>query len=181
MAVPRLDWLSEAVLSLGDAWCYDTEVVQLGALIQARERIDAEHLLFAPDGTEPLLKMNERAQAYFAGGVRLAKVGRTMNERAAFLQTQLSHLQVVCALESWRLRHGEYPAKLPEVVPEFIEALPHDVIGGGPLHYRRREDGTFLLYSVGLNGRDDGGRADPDPALTGTRPQRDWVWGAPLK
>ena len=181
VAVPRLDRLSEAVLSLGDAWCYDTEVAQLSALLRARHWIDREHLRFVPGKTDPLVEMSEWAQAYYAGGVRLAKLGQTMNERAAFLQTQVDHLQVACALESWRSGHGEYPVELRELVPEFIQVLPHDVIGGGPLHYRRRNDGTFVLYSVALNGRDDFGRSDRDPALTGTCAQRDWLWGAPLK
>lgn len=31
-----------------------------------------------------------------------------------------------------------------------------------PLRYRLREDGTFLLYSIGDNGVDDGGRAESE-------------------
>jgi hypothetical protein len=57
-------------------------------------------------------------------------------------------------------------------VPRFLDSIPNDVIGGRPLHYRRVTGGAFMLYSVGWNGRDDGGvRGRPLPATDG-----DWVW-----
>ena len=61
------------------------------------------------------------------------------------------------ALERYRLAHGEYPDSLDALAPQFIAKVPHDVIGGQPLHYRRTSDGQFVLYSVGWNETDDGG------------------------
>jgi hypothetical protein len=60
--------------------------------------------------------------------------------------------------------------------------LPHDVINGEPLKYRRSDDGQFLLYSVGWNEKDDGGSL----VLTKDGASRvleegDWVWPAYLK
>ena len=46
-------------------------------------------------------------------------------------------------------------------MPEFVPKVPLDPVDGQPLRYRRNADGTFLLYSVGENGKDDGG----NPAL----------------
>jgi hypothetical protein len=85
-------------------------------------------------------------------------------------QTLVNEAQIVCALERYRLVHGEYPETLDMLVPQFIEKLPHDLIGGGPLHYRRTADGKFLLYSVGWNETDDGGTASDK------MDQGDWVW-----
>jgi len=85
-------------------------------------------------------------------------------------QTMANQALIACALERWHLARGEYPEMLAAVAPQFITSIPHDVIGGQPLHYRRASDGTFLLYSVGWNGRDDGG-------VTGkTSEDGDWVW-----
>lgn len=179
--VPQLNALSAALLSLGDAWCYDTEVGQFAALAHARAQIDPKQQLLINGNVDPLLEMSEWKQAYFAGGVRLAKLAQSMSERTAHLQTQIAHLQIACALELWRSGRSEYPDTLGALVPEFLASLPRDVIGGGTMRYRRNEDGTFLLYSVGLNGDDEGGRTDPDSKLAGTRTQRDWVWAAPLK
>ena len=82
-------------------------------------------------------------------------------------QALVNEGQIACALERYRLAHREYPETLDALVPQFIEKLPHDIIGGQPLHYRRMADqpsqssgsasGKFLLYSIGWNETDDGG------------------------
>ena len=67
-------------------------------------------------------------------------------------------------------------ARVVELWPRIVEKLPHDIIGGPPLHYRRTPDGKFLLYSAGWNETDDGGQArigQPDFAKGG------WVWHIP--
>jgi len=93
-------------------------------------------------------------------------------QNAAHSQTEIVQALTACALERFRLAHGDYPANLDALVPQFLDAIPNDVIGGAPLHYRRSTGGTFVLYSVGWNGRDDGGvRGQPFPGTDG-----DWVW-----
>ena len=79
-------------------------------------------------------------------------------QTTAHNQTLANEAQIVCALERYRLAHGEYPEKLDALVPQFIEKVPHDIIGGAPLIYRALPDGKFLLYSIGLNETDDGGQ-----------------------
>jgi hypothetical protein len=91
-------------------------------------------------------------------------------------QTLSNEAQIACALERYRLARGDYPAELGALVPQFIEKLPRDLINGQPLIYRRTEDGSFLLYSVGWNETDDGGKimapnGDPKQLTSG-----DWVW-----
>ena len=92
-------------------------------------------------------------------------------------QTLVNEGQIVCALERYRLKDGDYPAALDALVPSFIEKLPVDIIGGQPLHYRRTDDGKFLLYSVGWNEIDDGGNAGKKDRDKGVGPSApDWVW-----
>jgi hypothetical protein len=88
-------------------------------------------------------------------------------QTTAHNQTMANEAQTVCALERYRLANGMYPETLDALVPQFIEKLPHDIIGGKPLIYRPTADqpspssgaasGKFLLYSVGWNEMDDGG------------------------
>jgi hypothetical protein len=85
-------------------------------------------------------------------------------------QTTVNQAQLACALERFRLAHGEYPEALRALVPEFIDPLPPDLINGQPLKYRRTTEGGFLLYSVGWNEIDDGG------APGQTTAEGDWVW-----
>jgi hypothetical protein len=85
------------------------------------------------------------------------------------------------ALERFKLKHGAYPERLAELVPEFVPEEPRDFMDGKPLRYRKNADGTFTLWSVGENLVDDGG----DPTLIEKRSQYIWwegkdlVWPAP--
>lgn len=72
-------------------------------------------------------------------------------------QTLIDHTAIACALERYRLVHAAYPSKLDDLVPQFINAIPHDLIGGKLPRYRRNPDGTFLLYSTGWDQKDHGG------------------------
>jgi hypothetical protein len=85
-------------------------------------------------------------------------------------QTALNQAALVCALERYRHAHGQYPDSLDQLVPDFAQKLPHDLIGGQPLKYRRTAEAKFLLYSIGWNEKDDNG--DPD------KQKDDWVWPA---
>ncbi|HTY88460.1 MAG TPA: hypothetical protein VMB80_13410 [Candidatus Acidoferrum sp.] len=99
----------------------------------------------------------------------------------ACMQAAVDMARIACALERYRHARGSYPEQLDALVPQFIEKLPHDIINGQPLHYRRTENGRFLLYSVGWNGKDDGGVVDTRIQLLFSKPEGDWVWQYPAK
>jgi hypothetical protein len=79
--------------------------------------------------------------------------------RQAYQNTLLAF---ACA---WYQRtNGQYPAKLADLAPDFLNPIPKDLFSGGDLIYRPNATG-FLLYSVGPNGIDEGGRGlDSQPA-----------------
>lgn len=83
------------------------------------------------------------------------------------------------ALRRHAMWHGTFPETLNALVPDLLTEPPVDYMDGAPLRYRRNKDGTFLLYSVGADGRDDGGDHAPKSG-TPTNPLplagRDWVW-----
>jgi hypothetical protein len=89
------------------------------------------------------------------------------------------------ALKRYQLKYGKYPTDLDLLAPEFVPTVPLDPVDGQPLRYRLNFDGTFLLYSIGENGEDDGG----DPSLQKNiqssnfywqNPRAlDWVWPQP--
>ena len=89
--------------------------------------------------------------------------------------------RIACALERFRLARGEYPASLDVLAPQFITKLPHDIIGGQPLKYRRSDDGQFVLYSVGWNEKDDGGQVELTESGRVDMDKGDWVWRYPAK
>lgn len=94
-------------------------------------------------------------------------------------QTQLDQAVLACALERFRLAHGQYPETLDALAPRFIEKIPHDLITGQPLKYRRTEDGLYLLYSVGWNEKDDSGIEAKSNIGTPEPQSGDWVWKLP--
>jgi hypothetical protein len=91
-------------------------------------------------------------------------------------QTHINEGQIACALERYRLAHGQYPDSLEALVPEFIEQVPHDIVNGDPMKYRRTEKEGFLLYSIGWNETDEGGDTISKPARLEDLKQGDWVW-----
>jgi hypothetical protein len=101
----------------------------------------------------------------------------------AYNQTLVNEAQIGCALERYRLSHGEYPETLNELIPQYMQTIPHDIIGGQPLHYRRTDDGKFLLYSVGWNEIDDGGQEQSRRGYPYTEDysKGDWVWPVTAK
>ncbi len=66
-------------------------------------------------------------------------------------------LAVELALRCYRAENSRLPAHLDELVPKYLSKLPQDPFTGQPLIYRAQ--GTdWLLYSVGTDRVDDGGR-----------------------
>ena len=103
------------------------------------------------------------------------------------LRAESSRQMVVTALalKRFQLQHGQYPSQLAELTPDWLAAIPRDPVDGQPLRYRRNADGTFLLYSIGENGRDDGGNPALEPGVEATSffwenaHALDWVWPQP--
>ena len=72
------------------------------------------------------------------------------------------------ALELYRRRTGNWPEHLDDLVPDLLPQVPRDRLDGHTLKYRLVDDRP-LLYSVGADRDDDGGRL---PAGDGTAAQR---------
>ncbi|MBX3322775.1 MAG: hypothetical protein KF757_07270 [Phycisphaeraceae bacterium] len=87
-------------------------------------------------------------------------MGRASTARDS-AETVRSAALTALALESWRRRHGHYPAALSELVPTYLPTMPRDPFDGKPLRYvaPTASEATPLLYSIGVDGVDDHGRA----------------------
>lgn len=78
---------------------------------------------------------------------------------------------VVLACELYRRHNGNWPASLADLSPRYLPTVPADRFDGQPLRYRL-VDGQPVIYSIGVDGDDDGGRA-PD-SESGRRWVRQW-------
>ncbi len=61
------------------------------------------------------------------------------------------------AVLRYRLKHQQLPETLALLVPEFMSVVPADPLDGEPIRYVKRANG-FIVYSVGEDGQDNGGR-----------------------
>ena len=73
------------------------------------------------------------------------------------------------AAERYRRQHGRWPESLAALVPEYLQEVPQDPYTGQLLLMRRLDDG-LVIYSVGADKTDNGGKLDVNP----TKPGTDW-------
>ena len=143
-------------------------------------RIDETGARFHDTGpTDTALKAMQSSQLkryfYSLAALTIPVLG-SVEKNYLYGHTSLQLTRLDCALERHRVDKGAYPETLAALLPKYFDALPHDVIDGQPLRYRRTDDGRFLLYSVGMNGTDDGGATGEK---TSFRDHLDWTWRWP--
>jgi hypothetical protein len=96
--------------------------------------------------------------------------GRAMQEQDQW-RTLIGGAKLALAVELYNAETGAYPDSLPDLVPDFLEALPTDPYAlDGAFRYKRFETPDehrrrYLLYSTSIDGRDDGGNFDPDEPM----------------
>lgn len=67
-------------------------------------------------------------------------------------------LMVQLALHAFQLEHKRLPDDLNELTPSYLKKVPADPYGGGEALRYRRTGKTYVLYSIGSDGKDDGGK-----------------------
>ncbi len=88
-----------------------------------------------------------------------------------FRRNETNHalLMVAFALRAFRAERGRYPQTLTELAPGYLKKAPADPFAlDGPLRYKRVGE-NYLLYSIGPDGKDDGGKPIDDPKRASRR------------
>lgn len=67
--------------------------------------------------------------------------------------------RLMVALNRFKAERGQYPERLSELAPTYIAELPPDPFGAPSFGYRREAPDRYTLYSLGVDGKDDGGVA----------------------
>ena len=100
----------------------------------------------------PRVIMSEALLLNTAGALRIAVKNEAKRRLAV----------TAIALKRYELRRGHPSPNLIALTPEFLSQVPIDPMSGKPLCYRLNPDGTFVLYSTGEDGKDDGGKGGMD-------------------
>jgi hypothetical protein len=74
----------------------------------------------------------------------------------ARLQAHLRSIHAALSVERYRIANGALPDSLSDLVPKFLSEIPTDPFDGQPLRYKKLAKG-YVVYSVGEDGKDDGG------------------------
>ena len=144
--------------------------------------VDVEQHIVSPEKEDFAANNIDKMRTHWSPNTVLAAMMlpglERCSERFACAQSSVDMARVACALERFRLAKGEYPESLDALQPRYIDALPHDVIGGQPLIYHRTDNGQFALYSVGWNGTNDGGAVvlKAHSKVSIDLEKGDWVW-----
>ncbi len=173
-------WLL-AFFALRLSWAYDNQLFSNRLLDEEIARFDLDQGRYLFGGDELTSALSQWQRTYLSGALSFGEIASQTSVRAVFLQSQVQGTRAACAIERFRVAHGEYPENLDVLVPEFIDRIPNDPAADGPMTYRKSEDGTFRLYSVGANRIDDGGSEEIDRTILGPCRRRDWVLGVPMK
>jgi hypothetical protein len=176
-AMAMIDW--EPALRGGNRW-YD----RLAAALRLKDRAEREKALdqieedlkaLKKEATSPanltrLMLMQGKPDKLVGKAIGDVLIGLMMpaarkvqnaHDRADQLQR---NLRVAFALAAFQRDHGRYPTRLDELAPKYLPDVPGDLFSGKALVYSHADKG-YLLYSVGVNGKDEGGRSfDDDPA-----------------
>jgi hypothetical protein len=148
IALWRLAWIDQAELALLEKYQRLLEAVRAVAAGQARHNV-----YHPPSGVD-----NRRYYLLNSGFGWADRTVRTAMQFETLRQMTLAAI----ALKRFELRYGCFPADLRALIPEFLSDLPRDYMTDQPIRYRASPGETFILYSVGNNGRDDGGDSTMD-------------------
>jgi hypothetical protein len=122
-------------------------------------------------------------------------VNDAMFFRTSFLLPTVENRAVIegvmltSAVEAYKKEHGRYPESLQSLVGSYLKKLPTDPYSDGKPFIYKGEGNSYSLYSVGPNGKDDGGKMtdkthefsyfskedfvfSPQPATVGSRSTR---------
>lgn len=99
-------------------------------------------------------------RGYLLSSMLLPSLSRLI-VREASVQASLELAATALAVEQFREERGHFPLTLAELTPQFLDRVPSDPFDGAPLHYRPLAKG-YMVYSVDVDGHDDGGRERPE-------------------
>lgn len=138
-----------------------------------------------PPGTTKCLPAHELDKVAYSA--ILARLLLPASQQAdATMQREAARRAAVSLLLACQLHHrlhGDWPAKVEELVPDILAEPPVDPLGkAGELMRLNRDGDDLVIYSVGLNGADDGGNIGdaavgnsnetPDQGIRARRPAR---------
>jgi hypothetical protein len=128
-------------------------------LLALRTRVSAGQGVKPPAGM-PIPKAAASVLGDLMGPIVVPKL-RDLNVVSERTAQTYDNTITAFALAWYQRETGRYPDRLDALAPKYLKEVPPDLFSDGALIYRPSPNG-YLLYSVGANGRDDGGHGFDD-------------------
>ena len=140
------------------------------ALENEEKRLNELGIIARPNDSDVLFDFNDMdLRSLFSRSVLSLQ---SLLRRVLVVEASRRMTLTAIALKRYQLRHGSYPRELAALEPDFLRTIPRDPVDGQRLRYRLNPDGTFLLYSIGEDGDDNGGDASSANENTSFSSQR---------
>jgi len=171
----------DQMMRMGNRWC---DRIHTAALLggrnqrngRLRKALDDMAAMQGKIFDEPLQDREARITAMAKKGESIPALEQMLNKTFGALLTDYLRLspretvlkcydstgarsrvvRVAIALALYEAKTGTFPAKLADLAPRYVKALPKDLFTGKALLYSRQGKGC-VVYSIGKNLRDDGG------------------------
>jgi hypothetical protein len=137
--------VKEAHASYVEFWTDMVEAAKL-PIEETGTEFDEERWKALPSWASPYSPLDKLLRYDVGKPVKLYRRSRAALRSAA----------AALAAERYRMANGKWPVSLQDLMPTFLAKVPLDPYDGKPLRYRRLQDGC-VIYSIGPDGRDDGG------------------------
>jgi hypothetical protein len=170
LAAAREAWMTDAgVIGLGSP-IYRVFFLQDDLAAYRRVMHEMQQLAVKPyyEARQDWQKLDESWKGNRRGVLTALLAPATQNVVTAASEADAERLlaRTALALAAFKAKTGAYPDKLDALVPDFLPRVPLDPFSGRPLRLKR--DGAGLVvYSVGRDLKDDGGRAAEPGATDG--------------
>ena len=119
-------------------------------------------------------QLEERPWYAYVSKLMLSDAEATFMKKAQIEAIMLAN-RAGLACRLYKIKNGRYPESLDELVPDLLDDVPTDPFTGKPMVYRR-EGESFIVYSLGSNEKDDGGRSTYAITRLVMPKDDDWSW-----
>jgi hypothetical protein len=89
---------------------------------------------------------------------KFKELGTVQGLPLTILHTRNALFLLEFALRAYQLQHGNYPQKLSELVPGYLQKIPNDPFATYSSLKYKCDKTAYILYSIGPDGKDDGGK-----------------------
>jgi hypothetical protein len=176
LPVWRIAWIDQDELAAVERWQFVIDRERLARTnswmaLASRSGMDIDSMpwLRSPEG---LMPKGWYDAWRFLFSSEIFSINDNIVRQALFAQVQQQMAITIISIYRYRLQNRTLPADLSALIPKYLSALPRDSMDGKTLHYKLRQDGSYMLYSVGEDGKDDGG----DPSLTSDKERYRKIW-----